>query len=256
MYHVCLIQSISARKATHIKLGTCSGSSECQLLFGTKMVLIGWSGCEWLPSECKNAHFQAFPQLAPSVEISLKFNYILERAPRIIKDFCFWPNNYLYPKWLWTDGIYTVHIYTNRTYLHCMYIHRIHRTYIHRTYSILSIHIHKLQTHPDHTPSLVCHHQKQDLYLCMWCNAQAPFPHHRHLALTHPVPSSETRHRACTCVRGVVHRLSFQIIDILLTHPVQRTTVEDRILLLELLQVLFWFWGPVLVPVCECEWVK
>ena len=27
MYHVCLIQSISARKATHIKPGTCSGSS-------------------------------------------------------------------------------------------------------------------------------------------------------------------------------------------------------------------------------------
>ena len=66
MQHVCLIQSISARKATRIKLGTCSGSSQCQLQFGTKMVSIGWSGCEWLPSECKNAHFQAFLLLAPS----------------------------------------------------------------------------------------------------------------------------------------------------------------------------------------------
>jgi len=42
MHHVCLIQSISARKVTHIKLGTCSGSSQCQLHFGTKMVSIGW----------------------------------------------------------------------------------------------------------------------------------------------------------------------------------------------------------------------
>jgi len=37
MQHVYLLQSISARKATHIKLGTCSGSSQCQLHFGTKM---------------------------------------------------------------------------------------------------------------------------------------------------------------------------------------------------------------------------
>ena len=66
MHHVCLIQSISARTAIHIKLGTCSGSSQCQLHFGTKMVLIGWSGCEWLPFECRNAHFQAFPPLTPS----------------------------------------------------------------------------------------------------------------------------------------------------------------------------------------------
>jgi len=70
MLHVCLIQSISASKATHMKLGTHSGSSQCQLHFGTKMVSIGWSGCEWLPSECKNAHFQAFPLLAPSVIFS------------------------------------------------------------------------------------------------------------------------------------------------------------------------------------------
>ena len=66
MHHVCLIQSISARKAIHIKLCTCSGSSQCQLQFCTKVVSIGWSGCEWLPSECKNAHFQAIPPLAPS----------------------------------------------------------------------------------------------------------------------------------------------------------------------------------------------
>jgi len=73
MHHVCLIQSISARKATHIKLGTHSGSSQCQLHFGTKMVSIGWSGCEWLPSECKNAHFQAFLPLAPSDIILIWF---------------------------------------------------------------------------------------------------------------------------------------------------------------------------------------
>jgi len=70
MHQVCLMQSISARKATHIKLDTCSGSSQCQLHFGTKLVLIGWSGCEWLPFECKNAHFQAFPPLAPSGKTS------------------------------------------------------------------------------------------------------------------------------------------------------------------------------------------
>jgi hypothetical protein len=60
MHHECLFQSISTRKAIHIKLGTCSGSSQCQLRFGTKMVSIGWSGCERLPSECKNAHFRHF----------------------------------------------------------------------------------------------------------------------------------------------------------------------------------------------------
>jgi len=70
MHHVCLIQSTSARKATHMKLGTCSGSSQCQLQFGTKMVSIGCSGYEWLPSECKNAQFQAFPPLTPSGKIS------------------------------------------------------------------------------------------------------------------------------------------------------------------------------------------
>ena len=30
------------------------------------MVPIEWSGCEWLPWECKNAHFQALPPLTPS----------------------------------------------------------------------------------------------------------------------------------------------------------------------------------------------
>ena len=66
MQHVCLIQSISARKATHIKMGTWSGSCQCQLRFSTKIVSIGWSGCEWLLYECKNAHFQAFPPLSPA----------------------------------------------------------------------------------------------------------------------------------------------------------------------------------------------
>jgi len=60
MHHVCLFQSISARKGTHTKLGTCSGSSQCQLHFGTKLVLIEWSSCECLPSECKHAHFRHF----------------------------------------------------------------------------------------------------------------------------------------------------------------------------------------------------
>ena len=69
MHHVCLIQSFSTCKATHIQLGTCSGSSQCQLHFGTKVVSIGWSGCEWLPSECKNAQFQAFPPLPLSAKI-------------------------------------------------------------------------------------------------------------------------------------------------------------------------------------------
>jgi len=71
MHRGCLIQSVSARKVTHIKLGTCSNGSQCQLHFGTKMVSIGWSGCEWLPSQCKNAHFQAFPQLTPSETLPL-----------------------------------------------------------------------------------------------------------------------------------------------------------------------------------------
>lgn len=48
-------------------------------------------------------------------------------------------------------------------------------------------------------------------------------------------------HHVCkqnpTLSRLLSCRLSFQIIDILLTHPVQRTTIEDRALLLELLQV-------------------
>jgi hypothetical protein len=66
MHHVCLIQSISARKATHIELGTCSGSSQCQLQSGTQMMSIKLNGCGWLPSECNNAHFQAFSLLAAS----------------------------------------------------------------------------------------------------------------------------------------------------------------------------------------------
>jgi len=67
MHHVCLIQCISARKATHIKLGTCSGSFQCQLHFGTKMVSIGRSGCEWLPSEWKMRIFRHFLRWTPLV---------------------------------------------------------------------------------------------------------------------------------------------------------------------------------------------
>jgi hypothetical protein len=63
---VCIIQHISIHRVTHINLSTCLGSCECQLHFGTRMVLIELSGCEWLPPECKNAHFQAFPQSIPS----------------------------------------------------------------------------------------------------------------------------------------------------------------------------------------------
>jgi len=40
MYHVCLIQPISARKATHMKLGTCSGSSQSELHLNYKIVSI------------------------------------------------------------------------------------------------------------------------------------------------------------------------------------------------------------------------
>ena len=74
MHHVYLTQSISARKATHIKSGVCSGSSHCQLHFNTQMVSIGWSGCEWLPSECKSVHFQEILQLAPSDDFLLQYN--------------------------------------------------------------------------------------------------------------------------------------------------------------------------------------
>jgi hypothetical protein len=70
----------TARKAIHIKLGTCSGSSQCQLHFGTTMVSIGWSGCEWLPSECKNAHFQIFPPLTPSANFLTSFLSIMRSA--------------------------------------------------------------------------------------------------------------------------------------------------------------------------------
>ena len=87
MHHVCLIQSISARKV-NTKLGTCSGNSQCQLQFGIKMVSIGWSGCEWLPSECKIAHFQAFPLLAPSGDFPAK-NTVC--APYIPINVWFWP---------------------------------------------------------------------------------------------------------------------------------------------------------------------
>jgi hypothetical protein len=102
MHHVCLIQSISARKATHIKLGTCSGSTQCKLHFGTKMVSIGWSGSEWLPSERKNAHFQAFPQLAPSGIFSRE---ITKHTFIYGGDIWFWPTLrvyvYMYDAWLW-----------------------------------------------------------------------------------------------------------------------------------------------------------
>jgi hypothetical protein len=48
MYHVCLIQPISARKATHMKLGTCSGSSQSELHLNYKIVSIEWSVCLWV----------------------------------------------------------------------------------------------------------------------------------------------------------------------------------------------------------------
>ena len=98
MHHVRLIQSTSARKVTHIKLGTCSGSSQCQLQFGTKMVSIGWSGCEWLPFECKNTRFQAFPLLAPSGKLygNLQFDLGLIPTSKQPKPMCrtgFWTPN-------------------------------------------------------------------------------------------------------------------------------------------------------------------
>ena len=55
---VCIIQHIPIHRVTHINLSTCLGSCECQLHFGTKMVFIKLSGCEWLPPEFKNTHFK------------------------------------------------------------------------------------------------------------------------------------------------------------------------------------------------------
>jgi len=69
MYHVCSIQSISARKATHIKLGTCSGSSQCQLHFRLKWCRlneVAVSGC------LLNAHFQAFLRWPPLIVCRMK----------------------------------------------------------------------------------------------------------------------------------------------------------------------------------------
>jgi len=55
---VCIIQHIPIYRVIHINLSTCLGSCECQLHFGTKMVLIKLSGCKWLHPECKNTHFK------------------------------------------------------------------------------------------------------------------------------------------------------------------------------------------------------
>ena len=40
------------------------------------MVSVGSVGSEWLDSECKNAHFQAFPQSTPSVSVSKACAYM------------------------------------------------------------------------------------------------------------------------------------------------------------------------------------
>ena len=118
MHHVCLIQSISARKAAHIKLGTHSVSSQCQLHFGTKMVSIGWSGCEWLPSECKNARFQAFPPLVPSgilfhLNYSILVQWVIWYEEFVVKiglhataNKAHAPNCKLQILHLWTDSYY------------------------------------------------------------------------------------------------------------------------------------------------------
>ena len=66
MHHVCLIQSISARKATNLKLGICSGSSQCQLQFGKKNGVNRmkwlWVAAFWM----QKCVFSGIPLLAPS----------------------------------------------------------------------------------------------------------------------------------------------------------------------------------------------
>ena len=47
-------------------MSTYSCSLQYQLSYKARMVSVGWVGSEWLDSECKNAHFQAFPQSTPS----------------------------------------------------------------------------------------------------------------------------------------------------------------------------------------------
>jgi hypothetical protein len=68
---MCALSSLPQHKVTHIKLGTCSGSSQCQLYFSIKMV----STKEMAVSGCllyaKILHkFQAFPPLTPSAKVA------------------------------------------------------------------------------------------------------------------------------------------------------------------------------------------
>ena len=69
---MCLTQSISARKATHIKLGTCLGSSQCQLHFGTKMVSTGWMAVRGCLLNAKIHIFWHFLRLPPLALINGK----------------------------------------------------------------------------------------------------------------------------------------------------------------------------------------
>ena len=70
MHHVCSIQSISGRQAAHIKLGTCLGSSQCQLHFGVIMVSIGWIGWLWVAAVWMQKHtFSGIPSVDPLWEL-------------------------------------------------------------------------------------------------------------------------------------------------------------------------------------------
>ena len=56
-----------AHNVTYMDISTSSCSLQYQLSFKARMISVGWVGSEWLNSESKNAHFQAFPQSTPSV---------------------------------------------------------------------------------------------------------------------------------------------------------------------------------------------
>jgi len=60
-----------AHTVAYMDISTSSCSLQYQLSFKARMISVGWVGSEWLNSECKNAHFQAFPQSTPSAKLSM-----------------------------------------------------------------------------------------------------------------------------------------------------------------------------------------
>jgi len=69
------------------------------------MVSIGSSACEWLPSECKDEHFQAFSLLAPSE--SLQRDQLIgpgthhSRSRGKKSGFQPWQHLFLHARWVW-----------------------------------------------------------------------------------------------------------------------------------------------------------